>query len=91
MLIIEVNHITKKYQLDQLQSLKISALNQWRRLTGQPVESRASYKTLGDVTFLVEQNKIAGIICKNEVGKSNENWCLSPLICFRHSDAPSRN
>jgi len=91
MLIIEVNRLTQEYQFGQLQSLKTTLLNQWRRLTGQPVESRASFKVLGDVTFLVEQNKIASIICKNEVGKSNENWCLSPLICFHHPDAPSRN
>ena len=44
--IIEVNHVTKEYQLGQLQSLKNTALNQWRRLTGQPVEERAPFKAL---------------------------------------------
>ena len=40
MSIIDVNHVTKEYQLGQLHSLKTTALNQWRRLTGQPVEER---------------------------------------------------
>ncbi|MBK8568739.1 MAG: hypothetical protein IPN81_01480 [Nitrosomonadales bacterium] len=39
--IIEVNHVTKEYQLGQLQSMKTTAFNQWRRLTGQPIEERA--------------------------------------------------
>jgi ABC-type polysaccharide/polyol phosphate transport system ATPase subunit len=62
MSIIEVNHITKEYQLGQLQSLKTTALNQWRRLTGQPVEKRAPFKTLDDVTFLIEQGEVTGTI-----------------------------
>jgi ABC-type polysaccharide/polyol phosphate transport system ATPase subunit len=62
MSIIEVNHVTKEYQLGQLQSLKTTALNQWRRLTGQPVEKRAPFKTLDDVTFLIEQGEVTGTI-----------------------------
>ena len=93
--IIEVNHITKEYQFGQSQSLKTTALNQWRRLTGQPVEERAPFKALDDVTFLVEQGEGFGIIGTNGASKSNENWCLTPLICslicFHHPDAPSRN
>ena len=46
MSIIEVNHVTKEYQLGQIQGLKTTALNQWRRLTGQPVEERAPFKAL---------------------------------------------
>ena len=41
MSIIEVNHVTKECKLGQIQSLKTTALNQWRRFTGQPVEERA--------------------------------------------------
>ena len=63
--IIEVNHVTKEYQLGQLQSLKITALNQWRRLTSQPVEERGTFKALNDVTFSVEQGEVAGIIDTN--------------------------
>ncbi|MDP1638539.1 MAG: hypothetical protein Q8K74_09780 [Candidatus Nitrotoga sp.] len=44
--IIEVIRVTKEYQLGQLLSFKFTALNQWRRLTGQPIEERAPFKAL---------------------------------------------
>ena len=68
--IIEVNHVTKEYRLGQLQSLKTTALNQWRRLNGQPVEERAPFKALDDVDFKVEQGEVLGIIGHNGAGKS---------------------
>ena len=60
--IIEVNHVTKEYQLGQLQSMKTTLLNQWRRFTGQPVEERGPFRALNDVKFSVEQGKVLGII-----------------------------
>jgi lipopolysaccharide transport system ATP-binding protein len=68
--IIEVNHVTKEYQLGQIESLKTTALNQWRRLTGQPVEERAPFKALDDVSFNIEAGEVVGIIGHNVVGKS---------------------
>lgn len=70
MSIIEVNHVTKKYQLGQLQNLKTTAFNQWRRLIGQPVEERAPFNALNDITFSVEQGEVLGIIGHNGAGKS---------------------
>jgi len=64
--IIEVNHVTKECQLGQMQSLKTTALNQWRRLTGQPVEERAPFKALDDINFKVEQGEVLGIIGHND-------------------------
>lgn len=70
MSIIEVNHVTKEYQLGQIQSIKTAALNQWRRLKGQPIEERAPFKALNDITFSVEQGEVLGIIGHNGAGKS---------------------
>jgi lipopolysaccharide transport system ATP-binding protein len=93
--IIEVNHVTKEYQLGQIENLKTAVLNQWRRLTGQPIEKRTPFKALDDVIFLIEQSQVTGIIGNNGASKNNENWCLSSLIysliCFCHPDAPARN
>jgi hypothetical protein len=61
MSIIEVNHVTKEYQLGTMQSLKTTALNQWRRLTGQPVQERAPFKALDDVSFNIEAGEVVGI------------------------------
>ena len=57
--IIEVNHVTREYQL-----------NQWRRLTGQPLEERAPFRALDDVSFSVEQREVIGIIGANGASKT---------------------
>ena len=77
--IIEVNHVTKEYKLGQLHSLKTTALNPWQRLTGRPVEKRAPFKALDDVSFSVEQGEFVGIIGTNGASKTG-NWCLTLFL-----------
>lgn len=68
--IIEVNHLTKEYQLGHMTSLKETALNTLRRMAFQPTPKRENFKALDDVNFTVEEGEVLGIIGHNGAGKS---------------------
>lgn len=68
--IIQVDHVTKEYQLGQIHSIKTAALNQWRRLSGQEIEKRLPFKALDNVNFSIEKGEVVGIIGHNGAGKS---------------------
>ncbi len=68
--IVEVDHVTKEFQLGQLRSLKQTVLDAAARLRGHPVPERAPFKALNDVTFKVDRGEVLGIIGQNGAGKS---------------------
>lgn len=68
--IIEVNHVTKEFELGQFRSLKQAALNGIKRLAGKPIEENQPFKALDDVSFSVKEGEVLGIIGHNGAGKS---------------------
>jgi lipopolysaccharide transport system ATP-binding protein len=68
--IIEVDHVTKEFQLGELEGAKAVLRNRWRRLRGLPVEHRPLFKALDDINISVEQGEVLGLIGHNGAGKS---------------------
>ena len=68
--IIDVDHVTKEFVLGEPPSLRKTAANLLRRVTGRPVDVPAPFKALDDVSFQVAPGEVLGIIGHNGAGKS---------------------
>ncbi len=77
--IIEVDHVTKEYNLGQLHSLKRSLANAAKRLRGGAPDIKAPFKALDDVSFAIDQGEVVGIIGHNGAGKSTLLKLLSRI------------
>lgn len=70
MTIIEVNHLTKEFQLGHLNSAKESLSNLVRKITFRKTIERGHFKALDDISFKIEESEVVGIIGHNGAGKS---------------------
>jgi ABC-type polysaccharide/polyol phosphate transport system ATPase subunit len=79
MSIIEVDHLTKEYNLGQLHGIRRSVQNLLARMNGVRPEPRQGFKALNDVTFNIAEGEVVGVIGHNGSGKSTLLKLLSRI------------
>jgi ABC-type polysaccharide/polyol phosphate transport system ATPase subunit len=77
--IVEVHHVSKNFQLGQLESAKLNLHRALARLRLTNAPERSSFKALDDVHFSLEQGEVLGVIGSNGAGKSTLLKILSRI------------
>jgi ABC-type polysaccharide/polyol phosphate transport system ATPase subunit len=77
--IIEVDHVTKEFNLGQLHSAKRRLERMIARMNGRRLPERQPFKALEDVDFRLEPGEVVGIIGSNGAGKSTLLKILSRI------------
>ncbi len=77
--IIEVNHLTKRYQLGRQLTIKRTLVDMTDRLRGRDVPKPKLFEALHDVNFTINEGEVVGIIGHNGAGKSTLLKMLSRI------------
>src|SRR5438128_10037698 len=70
MALIEVDHVTKEFQLGPTRAASAALRRMIARVRGRDLTSRGMLRALDNVSFTIERGEVVGVIGHNGAGKS---------------------